>query len=76
MGRAPMVTTSPHSSRFRQLAGAAGILMASFVASRLLGLVRNAVLASYFGASPEYEAYDVGVSHTVTRTTLKPAVRA
>jgi len=44
----------PH---LRQLAGAAGILMASFVASRLLGLVRNAVLAAYYGASDAYAAY-------------------
>jgi hypothetical protein len=32
--------------RLRGLAGAAGILMASFVLSRILGLVRNGVLAS------------------------------
>jgi putative peptidoglycan lipid II flippase len=31
--------------------------MASFVASRLLGLVRNAVLAAYYGASDDYAAY-------------------
>ncbi len=62
MGQAPAVRATPHFSRFRQLAGAAGILMASFVASRLLGLVRNAVLASYFGASPEYEAYVAAIA--------------
>lgn len=48
--------------RLRQLAGAAGILMLSVVASRLLGLVRNAVLASYFGASVEYEAYVAAIA--------------
>src|SRR5581483_4463538 len=62
MGQAPAARATPHFSRFRQLAGAAGILMASFVASRLLGLVRNAVLASYFGASPEYEAYVAAIA--------------
>jgi putative peptidoglycan lipid II flippase len=36
--------------------------MAGFVASRVLGLVRNAVLAGYFGASPEYEAYVAAIA--------------
>jgi putative peptidoglycan lipid II flippase len=53
---------APHLPRFRQLAGAAGILMASFVASRVLGLVRNAVLASYYGASADYEAYVAAIA--------------
>jgi putative peptidoglycan lipid II flippase len=48
--------------RLRQLAGAAGIVMAGFVASRLLGLARNAVLASYFGASEQYEAYVAAIA--------------
>src|ERR687886_804594 len=55
-GRAPAVP------RLRHIAGAAGILMASFVASRGLGLVRNAVLASYFGASADYEAYVAAIA--------------
>lgn len=60
--RAPPPATAgaqPPASRprLRQLAGAASILMASFVASRLLGLVRNAVLAAYYGASDDYAAY-------------------
>src|SRR5581483_11408888 len=62
MGQAPAVRATPHFSRFRQLAGAAGILMASFVASRVLGLVRNAVLASYYGASADYEAYVAAIA--------------
>jgi len=48
--------------RLRPLAGAAGILMAGFIASRVLGLVRNAVLASYFGDSPQYEAYVAAIA--------------
>jgi putative peptidoglycan lipid II flippase len=48
--------------RLRSLAGAAGILMAGFVASRVLGLVRNAVLASYYGGSPDYEAYVAAIA--------------
>ena len=50
------------SLRLRQLAGAAGILMLGVVASRVLGLVRNAVLASYFGATREYEAYVAAIA--------------
>ncbi len=48
--------------RLRQLAGAASIVMGGVVASRLLGLVRNAVLAGYFGDSPEYEAYVAAIA--------------
>jgi putative peptidoglycan lipid II flippase len=48
--------------RLRQLAGAAGILMISFVASRALGFVRTAVLAGYFGDSPQYEAYVAAIA--------------
>jgi putative peptidoglycan lipid II flippase len=48
--------------RLRALAGAAGILMAGFIASRVLGLVRNAVLAGYFGDSPQYEAYVAAIA--------------
>lgn len=50
------------AARLRPLAGAAGILMAGVVASRALGLIRNAVLAGYFGASPEYEAYVAAIA--------------
>ena len=48
--------------RLRPIAGAAGILVASFAASRVLGLVRNAVLASYFGDTPAYEAYVAAIA--------------
>jgi len=41
----------------RSLALGAAILMAGFVASRLLGLVRTMVISGQFGASREYEAY-------------------
>ncbi|MHB0868769.1 MAG: murein biosynthesis integral membrane protein MurJ [Chloroflexota bacterium] len=43
--------------RGRSLALGALILMAGFVASRLLGLVRTMVISSQFGDSREYEAY-------------------
>ncbi len=39
------------------VARAAGLLVIGFVLSRLLGLAREIVLASVFGASTDYEAY-------------------
>lgn len=41
----------------RQIAQAAGLLVIGFVLSRLLGLVRDAVVAGIFGAGFEFEAY-------------------
>lgn len=41
----------------RRLAGAAAILMASFVASRLTGLVRDMAISYEFGTSPELASY-------------------
>ncbi len=43
--------------RSRSLAMGAAILMAGFVGSRLLGLVRTMVIGSQFAASRDYEAY-------------------
>ena len=45
------------STSFRKLATASLVVMAGFVASRVLGLVRNMVILSQFGAGREYEAY-------------------
>jgi len=50
------------AARLRPIAGAAGILVASFAASRVLGLIRNAVLASYFGDTAAYEAYVAAIA--------------
>lgn len=41
----------------RSLAAASLIVMGGFIASRVLGLVRNVVILSQFGAGREYEAY-------------------
>lgn len=41
----------------RKLAGYSLLVMAGFVASRLLGLVRNIVVAQQFGTGREYEAF-------------------
>ena len=41
----------------RSVAGAAGIVAAGFIASRLLGLLRSVVIADAFGTEPELGAY-------------------
>jgi putative peptidoglycan lipid II flippase len=48
--------TSSMSSR---LARSAGLISLAVLASRLLGVVRESVLASYFGASMQMDAYNV-----------------
>src|SRR5919199_5750250 len=45
------------SPSFRSLAAASLVVMLGFVASRILGLVRNMAILSQFGAGREYEAY-------------------
>ena len=45
------------NSEHRQIARAAGIVMAAFVASRLLGLVRDVVIAAQLGTSDAADAY-------------------
>lgn len=55
----PEPNTGPLSGR--QIAGAAAIVMAAFVLSRLLGLGREVILATLFGSSPEFEAYLVAL---------------
>jgi putative peptidoglycan lipid II flippase len=47
----------PVASAGRRLARNTAIVGAAFVLSRVLGLVREAVLAGQFGTSPEYDAY-------------------
>ncbi|MCC6174709.1 MAG: murein biosynthesis integral membrane protein MurJ [Chloroflexi bacterium] len=44
-------------ARARKLAVASLVVMAGFVASRLLGLVRNIVLVQQFGTGRDYEAF-------------------
>ena len=45
------------SSSGRQIAKAAGLVMGLFVASRLLGLVRQVVIGAMFGTSGQLDAY-------------------
>ncbi|MGB0387703.1 MAG: murein biosynthesis integral membrane protein MurJ [Ardenticatenaceae bacterium] len=51
------ITSSKTSSTTRRVARAATIVMLAFVVSRVLGLVREAVIGARFGAMDEYGAY-------------------
>ena len=45
------------TARLRRIAGAATLVMALFIISRLLGLLREIVIARQFGTSAEMDAY-------------------
>jgi len=49
--------TNPSSNANRQIARAAGTVMAAFVLSNLAGLLRQILVASAFGTGPEIEAF-------------------
>lgn len=51
------VAQVPRAPRVGRLAGAAMLLSASFVLSRILGLLRNVAIAAIFGNSPPVDAY-------------------
>ena len=62
MSASPNATHTPAGPGRAQVLRAAGIVSAAFVASRLLGLVRDAVIGYYFGAtSLEANAYRIAV---------------
>ena len=46
-----------YRSARRQVAQAAGLVMALFVLSRLTGLARQMIVGAYFGTSADYDAY-------------------
>lgn len=54
---AVMPTPSPTRSPLSRIAQAASLVMALFVASRALGLVREMVIGARFGASADLDAY-------------------
>lgn len=53
----PLATSPAHTDRRRTIAGATLVLMAAFVTSRLLGLVREMVIYNQFGTSRALDAY-------------------
>lgn len=52
-----MTTTSPTRTPLSRIAQAASLVMALFIASRALGLVREMVIGARFGASADLDAY-------------------
>jgi len=53
----PYVNTTPSPSSTRQVARAASLVMVLFVGSRVMGLLREMVIARQFGTSSELDAY-------------------
>src|SRR5260370_17001675 len=54
--------TAPAVDRMRRLAQAALVVMTGFLLSRLLGAVRNMVIAAHFGTGAEYGAYVAAIA--------------
>jgi putative peptidoglycan lipid II flippase len=61
-GQAAVPTPAPAVDRMRALAHGALVVMTGFLLSRLLGGVRNIVIAAHFGAGPEYGAYVAAIA--------------
>src|SRR5207237_10633843 len=56
------LSTAPAVERMRRLAQAALVVMTGFLLSRLLGAVRNIVIAAHFGTGTEYGAYVAAIA--------------
>jgi putative peptidoglycan lipid II flippase len=55
-------SATPTVDRMRRLAQAALVVLTGFLLSRLLGVVRNMVIAAHFGTGPEYAAYVAAIA--------------
>jgi putative peptidoglycan lipid II flippase len=53
---------TPAMERMRRLAQAALVVLTGFMLSRLLGLVRNIVIAAHFGTGQQYDAYVAAIA--------------
>lgn len=69
-------SASPVHDRMRRLAQATLVVLTGFLASRLLGVVRNIVIAAHFGTGDEYSAYlaAIAVPDTVFQVLVGGAV--
>ncbi len=56
------VPPAPAAERLRALAQGALVVMTGFLLSRLLGAVRNIVIAAHFGAGNDYAAYVAAIA--------------
>jgi putative peptidoglycan lipid II flippase len=61
-GEQQRVETSAERRRLATIVGAALIVMSGFIASKLLGLVRNIVISHQYGASRDYELFLAAIS--------------
>ena len=59
---AAVAGSAPAVERMRRLAQGALVVMTGFLLSRLLGAVRNIVIAAHFGAGPQYGAYVAAIA--------------
>jgi putative peptidoglycan lipid II flippase len=59
---ATVASGAPAVERMRRLAQGALVVMTGFLLSRLLGAVRNIVIAAHFGAGPQYGAYVAAIA--------------
>src|SRR5579864_9151258 len=53
---------APGADRLRSLAQGALVVMTGFMLSRLLGAVRNIVIAAHFGTGTQYDAYVAAIA--------------
>jgi putative peptidoglycan lipid II flippase len=60
--QAAVPAPAPTVDRLRTIAGGALVVLTGFLLSRLLGAVRNIVIAAHFGAGPEYGAYVAAIA--------------
>src|SRR5437762_10193302 len=59
---ASVTAGAPAIDRMRRLAKAALVVLTGFLLSRLLGLVRNMVIAAHFGTGTDYAAYVAAIA--------------
>ena len=58
----PAHAPTPAADRMRKIAQGALVVLVGFLLSRLLGAVRNIVIAAHFGTGPEYGAYVAAIA--------------
>ncbi len=50
------------TEKTRKLAGAAAIVMAAYVSSRITGLLRDVAISYHFGTGPQLDAYNAAIA--------------
>ena len=61
-GPASVASPAPAVDRMRRLAQGALVVMTGFLLSRLLGALRNIVIAAHFGTGTQYAAYVAAIA--------------